>query len=115
MANLTTQADADFLRFDNLEAVTVQLEGRNNENQEIPVQYALKRRIDIRRDTFTGIEITTDSRAWNIRKSDLSGAELRESDLIIDGEGTRWKVMSLELVAFDTRYRAICNKLRSNA
>lgn len=114
MANMTTQADADFLRFDNLEAVTVQLEGRNNENQEISVPYALKRRINVRRDTYVGVEITSGTRVWNIRKSDLAGAELLENDLIIDGQGTRWKVLSLELVSFDTRYRAICNKLRSN-
>lgn len=114
MANLTTQCDADFLTFDNLEAVTVQLQGRNNENQEIPVEYALKRRVDIRRDILAGLELASDSQVWNVRKSDLGGAELRESDLIIDGSGTRWKIISLSLVSFNTRYRAVCNKLRGN-
>lgn len=114
MVSLSAQADPDFLRFDGLEAVTVQLVGAANKNQEIPVSHALPRPIDIRRDTLLGIELATDSKVWNIRKSDLQGAELRENDLIIDGSGNKWKVVSLSLRTFSTRYRAVCNKLRSN-
>ena len=110
---LSAQLEADFLRFDGLEAVTFIT--RRDEDTEHEIEYAHPSEIS-HRDQELGTVATSGvvTRVWNLRKTDLDAEEVtpREGDVIKQADGSEWTIRSLLLRSLSTRYRFLCTKGR---
>lgn len=108
-------ADADFLNADGLEPATVIMDRAGKSRVEVLVDKTLRMSLGTRDMNRSDVSVTSGTRVWHMRRSDLGdGMELETGDLIIDSSGVQWKAESVDLICFGTRIRAICNKLRRN-
>jgi len=114
---LATQAAADFLKFDGLEAVTYVArrtdEQGNPQETKIAIANALRRAVGYRDRSLGVVSVDDVATTWHVRKQDIidpvSEAVVtpQRGDTIIDGDGQKWGIRSFDLQTLSVRYRFV--------
>lgn len=116
---LATQAAADFLTFDGLEAVTY-VARRTDANgnpfeTRIAIAYALFRAVNYRDRALGLVSIDDVVTVCHIRKQDiiepvsLAVLKPQRGDGIIDTSGDHWGIKAMDLQTLSTRWRFVCS------
>ncbi len=111
MTDLQEALAADFLLVDGLEAVTFQ---RPSEAGDVassaPVAQALRRAATLTMVVGNVLTTSSEAVAWHIPALDLATFDPgpRKGDIVLDGDGARWVVWTVELLTLRTRYKLTC-------
>jgi hypothetical protein len=108
---VTLDVSTDYKIADNTEPVTV-ITKRASGNTSISVTGALRRAVRREHQFFGGVSLQGDELIWNIPDGQLSGAELQKGDTITDAQSVVWTILSVAILTFGSRWRAVCRQER---
>lgn len=109
----TLDLSADYLIFDNPEAVNVVLRSGSG---TVAVAHAIKRELRHRERSAFGELLSSNAVVWEIPQAELGdGVEIHEGDYIEATEivaSGQWVVVRRDHATFKTRWRCFCNEKR---
>ena len=113
---MSLDVSADYLLWDNTEAVTVNLV-RNSGTTSVTVSAALAQEVTKRTATYGDVVLTGSELVWHVPHALLApngeSRRIEVNDTIVTASGEVWVVLQSRWAAWRTRWECVCAHRRS--